>query len=122
MADKAMGMLVDYDYCTGCHSCEVSCKERFDMAEDEWGIKLADNGPWRYSETDWEWNHVPIPTEECDLCADRLAAGKKALCEQHCQALVITVGPLDELAKKMTKKKMVLFNHTNDEPRKKAIY
>ena len=64
MADKAMGMLVDYDYCTGCHSCEVSCKERFDMAEDEWGIKLADNGPWRYSETDWEWNHVPIPTEE----------------------------------------------------------
>ena len=105
MADKAMGMLVDYDYCTGCHSCEVSCKERFDMAED-----------------DWEWNHVPIPTEECDLCADRLAAGKKALCEQHCQALVITVGPLDELAKKMTKKKMVLFNHTNDEPRKKAIY
>ena len=47
MADKAMGMLVDYDYCTGCHSCEVSCKERFDMAEDEWGIKLADNGPWR---------------------------------------------------------------------------
>ena len=122
MADKALGMLVDYDYCTGCHSCEVSCKERFDMAEDEWGIKLADNDPWRYSETDWEWNHVPIPTEECDLCADRLAAGKKALCEQHCQALVITVGPLDELAKKMTKKKMVLFNHTNDEPRKKAIY
>ena len=44
------------------------------------------------------------------------------MCEQHCQALVITVGPLDELAKKMTKKKMVLFNHTNDEPRKKAIY
>ena len=77
MADKALGMLVDYDYCTGCHSCEVSCKERFDMAEDEWGIKLADNGPWRYSETDWEWNHVPIPTEECDLCADRLAAGRR---------------------------------------------
>ena len=123
MADnKAMGMLIDYDYCTGCHSCEVSCKERIDLAEDEWGIKLADNGPWRYSETDWEWNHVPIPAEHCDFCKDRIAAGKKALCELHCQALVITVGPLDELMQKMTKKKMVLFNETNDKPRKQAVY
>ena len=110
MADKAMGMLVDYDYCTGCHSCEVSCKERFDMAEDEWGIKLADNGPWRYSETDWEWNHVPIPTEECDLCADRVGKKREPSCVHHCLAQVMRFGPIDELVAELDKKpKQVLF-------------
>lgn len=122
MADKAMGMLVDYDYCTGCHSCEVSCKERFDMAEDEWGIKLADNGHGVTARPTGNGTTCPSPPRNATCAPTGLPPGKKALCEQHCQALVITVGPLDELAKKMTKKKMVLFNHTNDEPRKKAIY
>jgi len=115
-------MLIDYDYCTGCHSCGGSCKQRFDLPTGEFGIKLSQNGPWEHGET-WEWNYVPIPTEFCDLCAGRLAAGKKALCEQHCQAFVITVGPLDELVKKMDdKKKMVLFNKTNDGNTPKAQF
>jgi len=121
-SEASVGMLIDYDYCSGCHSCEVSCKERFDMATGEFGIKLAQNGPWKHGE-DWEWNFVPIPTEFCDMCADRRAAGKKALCEQHCQSFVITVGPLDELVKKMDeKKKQVLYNKTNDVAPLKALY
>ena len=92
------------------------------MATGEFGIKLAQNGPWKHGE-DWEWNFVPIPTEFCDMCADRRAAGKKALCEQHCQSFVITVGPLDELVKKMDeKKKQVLYNKTNDVAPLKALY
>lgn len=23
---KSYGLLIDYDYCTGCHSCETACK------------------------------------------------------------------------------------------------
>lgn len=111
----SLGMLIDYDYCTGCHTCEVSCKQRFDLKEGEFGIKLSQNGPWKHSEDKWEWNWVPIPTEYCDMCEERIAAGKKALCEKQCQAFVITVGPLQELVKKMgEKKKMVLYNKTND--------
>jgi Fe-S-cluster-containing dehydrogenase component len=111
---KNMGMLIDYEYCTGCHSCEVSCKERFNLPTGEFGIKLAQNGPWQHGDK-WEYNFFPLPTEYCDLCESRISAGKKALCEQHCQALVITVGPVDELAGQMdSKKQMVLFNKTND--------
>lgn len=117
-----LGMLIDYDYCSGCHSCEVSCKQRFDLPTGEFGIKLAQNGPWQHGDV-WEWNFVPIPTEFCDMCVGRLEKGKKALCEQHCQAFVITVGPLEELVKQMDdKKKMVLYNRTNDGNSPKALY
>jgi anaerobic dimethyl sulfoxide reductase subunit B (iron-sulfur subunit) len=108
-----MGMLIDYGYCTGCHSCEVSCKERFNLPTGEFGIKLSQNGPWQHGD-DWEWEFVPIPTHYCDFCQDRIDKGKKALCEQHCQALVITVGPLKDLVKQMNDtKNMTLYNKTN---------
>lgn len=117
-----LGMLIDYNYCTGCHSCEVSCKQRFDLPTGEFGIKLSQNGPWQHGDS-WEWNYVPIPTEYCDMCAGRLEAGKKALCEQHCQALVITVGPLEDLVKEASgKKKMVIYTSTNDGAALKALY
>ena len=117
------GMLIDYKYCTGCHSCEVSCQERFGMAAGEYGIKLSSNGPWDHGNDNWEWNWVPIPTQKCDLCVDRRAAGKKALCETHCQALVITVGKLEDLVKKMDEsREQVIFNRTNDVAPLKARY
>ena len=25
------GILVDYQYCTGCYSCEVACKSKLDL-------------------------------------------------------------------------------------------
>lgn len=123
MADtKAMGMLIDYEFCTGCHTCEVSCKQRFDLEKDEWGIKLAENGPWKYDEHTWEWDYIPVPTDICDLCTERLDAGKKPLCQQHCQSFVIEVGPIEELAKKMTKRKMVLYTATEGKAGKKALW
>lgn len=112
---KKMGMLIDYEYCTGCHSCEVSCKQRFDLATGTFGIKLSQNGPWQHNEDRWEMNFFPIPTEFCDFCASRIEEGKKALCEQHCQALCLTVAPVADLVKEMdSKSKYVLFNDTNN--------
>ena len=121
--EKTLGMLIDYEYCTGCHSCEISCKQRFDLAEDEWGIKLAEHGPWKYGSTDYEWDYIPAPTSICNMCADRLEKGKKPLCAQHCQAFVIEVGPLAELAKKVgDKKKQVLYSCTQDEQRREPLW
>ena len=123
MADEKLGMLIDYEWCTGCHTCEVGCKERFELDEDEWGIKLAEVGPWKHGKHDFEWTFVPIPTEQCNMCRDRIEKGKKPLCELQCQSLVITVGPVDELAKKLgTKDKLVLFTETKDTPRKEPVY
>ena len=120
-----LAMLIDYYYCTGCHTCEVGCKERFALGEGEFGIKLAQNGPLKQGDLghgtqDWELNYVPIPTRYCDFCIDRLEAGKKALCEQQCQAFVITVAPIDELVPQMKEgKQMVLYNKPNDGDNKK---
>lgn len=25
----AYGIMVDYEYCTGCHACEVACKQEY---------------------------------------------------------------------------------------------
>ncbi|MCI8468477.1 MAG: oxidoreductase, partial [Eggerthellaceae bacterium] len=38
-------LLIDYKYCTGCHSCEVACRqEKRIESQEEWGIKLAEFG------------------------------------------------------------------------------
>ena len=37
------GLLVDYDYCTGCHTCEVACRKALDLgtAERQMGVQLS---------------------------------------------------------------------------------
>lgn len=36
------GMLVDYEYCTGCHACEVACKQEHRIpAGRVGGLKLS---------------------------------------------------------------------------------
>ena len=43
---KKHALLIDYKYCTGCHSCEVACRQEKGIeSQDEWGIKLAEFGP-----------------------------------------------------------------------------
>ncbi|HCF70666.1 MAG TPA: oxidoreductase, partial [Syntrophomonas sp.] len=37
------GLLIDYEYCTGCHSCEVACKKELELPKGKFGIKLAKN-------------------------------------------------------------------------------
>ena len=43
------GILVNYEFCTGCHSCEVACKKHLGLPAGEFGIKLTETGPFEYS-------------------------------------------------------------------------
>ena len=99
------GLMIDNEYCTGCHSCEVACKKRLGLPEGEFGIRLTETGPWEYAgksgEDRWEWSWVPVLTKACDLCADRTDAGKMPMCVQHCQAWCMYYGEADELVRKM---------------------
>jgi len=103
------GLLIDYEFCTGCHTCEMACKVEKGFPVGQWGIKLAEIGPWQKLDGTWEWNYVPLPTEQCDLCEDRVAAGKPPACVHHCQALVMEYGEIEDLAKMINKSHMVLF-------------
>ncbi|HEY3426336.1 MAG TPA: 4Fe-4S dicluster domain-containing protein [Negativicutes bacterium] len=104
------GLLIDYEFCTGCHSCETACKVEQKLSVGQWGIKLAQDGPRRLETGKWEYTYVPIPTSLCDLCENRIKEGKQPTCVQHCQAGVMSFGTVDDLAKNMADKpKTVLF-------------
>lgn len=46
------GILVDYQYCTGCYSCEVACQAEHELPLEQWGVKVMQNGPWPIREAD----------------------------------------------------------------------
>ncbi len=105
------GILVDYEWCTGCHSCEFACQMEHGYPVGQTGILVNEIGPWKIDEDVWQLAYMPVPTDQCDFCADRVGRGKLPTCQHHCQAQCIEVGPLEELARKVTaKKKQVLFN------------
>ena len=77
------GILVNYEFCTGCHSCEVACKKHLGLPAGEFGIKLTETGPFEYSGAEgnkdrWEWTWLPVLTKACDMCAERTDAGQAA--------------------------------------------
>ena len=106
-----IGLLIDFEYCTGCHSCEVACRNEKEIGLGKWGIKLTEVGPFEIGNGEWEWSYIPVPTKLCDLCEDRIAEGKKPACVHHCPASVMDFGPIEELVKKMEakEKKVTIF-------------
>ncbi len=105
------GLLIDYEFCYGCHTCEIACKKEHNLSKGQWGIELHEMGPRLIGEDKWEFTYVPVPTELCDLCADRVNEGRLPTCVHHCLAKVIEYGPVEELARKLTDKpKQVLYS------------
>ena len=109
------GLLIDYEYCTGCQACEVACKEEHDLPVGKWGIRVDNDGPWQKDDSNdagncFNWNIIPVPTDLCDGCAARVARGRKPTCVHHCEADVMRFGPIDELAAELARKpKQVLW-------------
>ena len=106
-------ILVDYEWCTGCHSCELACQTEHQLPVGQWGVKVFEIGPYPYEvdgNTKWQFSYDIAFTDQCDLCASRVKAGKKPTCVKHCQAAVMEFGPLSELAKKAgSKSHMALY-------------
>jgi Fe-S-cluster-containing dehydrogenase component len=100
MPKKAL--MIDYEFCSGCHSCEVACKQEHTYPVGKGGIHLIEvnttlpNGRLRI-------DYLPFPTAYCDLCASRTSKGELPACVKHCQAQVMTYGTVAELAKTMDK-------------------
>ena len=98
---KKYALVIDYKYCTGCHSCEVACRNEKQIAsQEEWGIKLAEFGPEKL-DGKWYWNYVAVPSTLCDLCEARIEAGKKPACAHHCLAKCMEAVAIDEIPAKL---------------------
>jgi len=104
------GLLIEYDYCTGCHTCEVACQQEHDYPAGKLGIKVTEYILETFGEKPSIY-YLPFPTDLCDLCARRIEDGEKPACVKHCQASCMKYGPIDALVKEMEKQpKMVLYS------------
>ena len=106
------GILVDYEYCTNCHTCEVACKMERALPYGQFGVKVMEVGPWAVDEENDEWvlEYVPTFTDQCDMCADRVGKGKLPACVHNCYTGSMKFGTMEELAKEMDRKPhQVLF-------------
>lgn len=103
-------LLIDYKYCTGCHTCEVACQKEHGLAPEQFGIKLTQIGPDQIEERTWQYEFLPVPTDRCDRCASRVGRGKLPSCVQHCQAGCMHYGSVEELAKMIDDDNFALFS------------
>jgi Fe-S-cluster-containing dehydrogenase component len=91
-------LLIDYNYCTGCHACEVACKKELELDKGQYGVHVLQDGPRQLPDSKWEYKYIPVITTLCDMCATRVKAGKPPTCVHHCPARIITYGDVVDLA------------------------
>ena len=110
MADNGrFGLLIDYEYCTGCHTCQIACSQEYSWPAGMGGIRVQEmvqNLP----NDEAYLAYIPFPTELCILCRPRTKKGLEPACVKHCMAECIKYGAVVDLAKEMLKKsRMVLW-------------
>ena len=112
MSDKKpeYGLLIDYEYCTGCRACEVACSQEYKRPAGMAGIQVIEVIQ-RLPQDKAYLAYLPFPTELCMLCRPRTRKGLQPACVQHCMAACMTYGRIEDLAKEMgTKPRMVLWS------------
>ena len=109
MADKGrFALLIDYEYCTGCHTCQIACAQEYNWPAGMGGIRVQEivqNLP----NDEAYLTYIPFPTELCVLCQPRTKKGLEPACVKHCMAECIKYGAVDDLAKEIKKPRMVLW-------------
>ena len=105
-----MGMKVEVDYCTGCEVCILACQQEHGYEPEQFGVRVTKLGPLHINEAEkvYQYDFIPQFTQWCDLCAERTGKGKQPTCVQHCQAQCLEWGSIEELAKKMGSKDILV--------------
>jgi anaerobic dimethyl sulfoxide reductase subunit B (iron-sulfur subunit) len=104
-------LLIDYDYCTGCHTCEVACQQEHDYSAGTNGIVVKEyeyeaNGRVRI-------DYLPFFTQHCDLCKARRGRNEVPACVHHCQSRCMEFGETAKLAATLAARpSATLFTHS----------
>jgi Fe-S-cluster-containing dehydrogenase component len=102
-------LLVDYTYCTGCHSCEIACNQEYQRALGLSGIKVFESTMVQGDR--YYIDYIPVRTDLCTFCAGRLKKGKKPACVQHCLSGCLEIVDRQEITDRLTevKRKQMFF-------------
>ncbi len=104
------GILIDYDWCTGCRTCDMACQMEHGFPVGKTGVTVKEIGPWQIEGDNWQYDYLPAFTDMCDLCAKRTGEGKLPSCVKHCQSQCMVYGKLDNLYDTLKKnRKQVVF-------------
>jgi Fe-S-cluster-containing dehydrogenase component len=105
------GLLIDYEYCTGCHACEIACSQEYTREPGVRGIRVLEVEQ-KLLQGKASLTFIPYPTELCILCPHLTGQGMEPACVKACMAACMTYGSIAELAQKVAEKpKMVLWAH-----------
>ena len=98
-----MGILADMHYCTGCHACEIACKQENDYPVGVGGIKVTQIIMEDHESGKVHYDYIPYFSGNCNLCSSRIASGEdnKPACVKHCGTASLFYGEISELAKKL---------------------
>lgn len=102
------GLLIDVEYCSGCQACVLACQQEHGFADEQYGLVIHKLGPIEIEPDKWQYDFLPQLTDWCDLCEGRVGLGRVPSCVQHCQAQCLEYGEVEELARKVVRRKQVI--------------
>jgi anaerobic dimethyl sulfoxide reductase subunit B (iron-sulfur subunit) len=79
----------------------MACQVEHNFPIGRNGIVVNTVGPWEIDGDVWQFDYVPVLTDECDLCAERVAKGQGPTCVKHCMADVMRYGDVEQLLANM---------------------
>ncbi len=104
------GLLIDYEYCTGCHACEVACAQEFHRPSGITKGIVVLEVEQNLSKKKGYLAYIPFPTEQCVLCAHLTKDGGEPACVKSCMARCMEYGRIEDLALELKRKpRMVLW-------------
>ncbi len=102
------GMLIDYDYCTGCKTCEVACKQEYKRPAGKIGGVEVKEFIHNLPNDKLYITYIPNFTKACVFCAGRVKKGLEPACVKHCMANILTFGKLDDIVKDIPQKRKAI--------------
>ncbi len=95
MAEDDYGLLIDFEWCTGCFSCTVAGRNANGLDLGQSCITVGSGE--RQVDGRTVPDFLPEPTRLCNLCAPRTRRGLDPACAHHCPPRVIRYGTRAEL-------------------------
>lgn len=109
MRERKYGLYIDYEWCTGCHSCEYACKQEHEFEPGQCGIRVVEVSYVKEGRRLIEYH--PLLTEHCNFCVERVQSGKRPACVHHCQAACMEFGELERMVELLKKGKGTMWGY-----------